>query len=126
MDPIQDANSEKESEKDFKNEETKISSPSGEERNSFIKKYPVFITVIIAVIAIVLVFYWKNYQAQKQKEAIVNMASTQIMQNNIDMLKLLSKPLVWSIRSEMLRGNLEQVNIYTNDMVKEKNFNIYT
>jgi hypothetical protein len=34
----------------------------------------------------------------------------------------MAKPLVWNIRSEMLRGNLEQVNILISDLVKEKNF----
>jgi hypothetical protein len=29
--------------------------------------------------------------------------------------------MVWTIREELLRQNLEQVNLFTNDMVKEKN-----
>ncbi|MEO8413633.1 MAG: hypothetical protein ABI472_08230 [Ginsengibacter sp.] len=103
-------------------DEKSISSTYGEKSKSFIQKYPVIFTIIISLITIVCVYYWKDYQAKKQKEAIEQMATVQLMQNNIDMLKLLSKPLVWSIRSEMLRGNLEQVNIYTNDMVKAKNF----
>ena len=40
------------------------------------------------------------------------------------MLTALSKPLIWSIRAEMLKGNLEQVNIYVKDIVKEKNFQV--
>jgi hypothetical protein len=122
MNPTENTNNEQESRKDFGNKETKIFSPYIEKGNSFIKKHPVIFTIILALIALACVYYWKNYQARKQKEAIENIATVQLMQNNVEMLKLLSKPLVWSIRSEMLRGNLEQVNIYTNDMVKEKNF----
>ena len=91
-------------------------------RDSFIKKNPVVFTIIIGLIAILIVYFWKDYQAGKQVELIKNNATVQLRENNTEMLKLLSKPLIWSIRSEMLRGNLEQVNIYTNDMVKEKNF----
>jgi hypothetical protein len=121
MNSTQDTNDEKNPKKDFENAEAKISSVK-EKGNSFIKKYPVIFTIIVALILIFCVYYWKNHQAKKQKVSIENMATVQLMQNNVEMLKLLSKPLVWSIRSEMLRGNLEQVNIYTNDMVKEKNF----
>ena len=123
MTPIDNTSDEQKSGKYFGNEETKISSSYKEKGNSFIKKHPVVFTIIIALIAIVCVYFWKGYQAKKQKALIENLATEQLMQNNIEMLKLLSKPLIWSIRSEMLRGNLEQVNIYTNDMVKEKNFN---
>ena len=121
MNPAQDTNEEKNFEKDFENTKSKIHLFK-EKGNSFIKKHPVIFTILIALIAIACVYYWKNHQAKKQKEAIENMATVQLMQTNVVMLKLLAKPLVWSIRSEMLRGNLEQVNIYTNDMVKEKNF----
>ena len=69
-----------------------------------------------------IVYFWKDRQAAKQVRRVENSATEQLMKNNTEMLKLVSKPLIWSIRSEMLRGNLEQVNIYTNDMVKEKNF----
>ena len=121
MNPIENMNDDQKSGKDFAHEET--NTPANKEKSSFfIKKHPVIFTIIIALIAIVIVYIWKDNQARKQKEMIENMATVQLMQNNIEMLKLLSKPLIWSIRSEMLRGNLEQVNIYTNDMVKEKNF----
>lgn len=121
MNQIEDTNDEKKLENDFEKEETKISSDK-EKGDSFIKKNPVVFTIIISLIAILIVYFWKDYQAGKQTEIIKNRATVQLMENNTELLKLLAKPLVWSIRSEMLRGNLEQVNIYTNDMVKEKNF----
>ncbi len=87
-----------------------------------IKNNPVIITIIIGLIAITGVYFWKDIQGKKQKAAIEKMASEQLLLNNVEMLKVLVKPLIWSIRSEMLRGNMEQVNIFTTDMVKEKNF----
>ena len=48
--------------------------------------------------------------------------TSEMVEKNHELLTLLCKPLVWSIRSEMLRGNIEQVNIFTTDLVKEKNF----
>lgn len=51
--------------------------------------------------------------------------SDQIIKNRDELsLKLLMKPLVWAIRAEMLRDNMEQVNQYAYNMVKEKNFEL--
>lgn len=118
MSPIKDTIDEN---NNFENIESKTISEK-EKQRSFIKKYPVLFTIFIALIMLAVVYFWKDYQAKKETDRIEKMATVQLMDNNMEMLKLLSKPLIWSIRSEMLRGNLEQVNIYTNDMVKEKNF----
>lgn len=88
----------------------------------FFKRYPSVLIFIIALFIIVGVYFWKDMQIVKQKAAIEEQATAQMEQTFQDMLKLMSKPLIWSVRSEMLRGNLEQVNIFTADLVKEKNF----
>jgi hypothetical protein len=36
--------------------------------------------------------------------------------------KLIAKPCVWAIRKELMQGNLEKLNLYGNDIVKENNF----
>jgi hypothetical protein len=36
-------------------------------------------------------------------------------------LKLLPKPYPWAVQSELLKGNINQVNLYANEMAKEKN-----
>ena len=36
-------------------------------------------------------------------------------------LKFLPKPYTWAVRSELLKGNINQVNLYANEMAKEKN-----
>ena len=37
-------------------------------------------------------------------------------------LILLAKPLAWAIRDKMISGNRQDISVYMNQMVKEKNF----
>lgn len=43
-----------------------------------------------------------------------------VLQTHEEHLKLFSKPFVWAIRTEMMQGNMKQVNLYLNEMVKQK------
>jgi len=88
----------------------------------FVKKQQLLITILVGLIAIICVYIWKDTAARKQKETIVEKASLRLMEKNNEMLVLLCKPLIWVTRSEMLRNNLEEVSIFTADLVKEKNF----
>lgn len=36
--------------------------------------------------------------------------------------KLLAKPYVSAVRKEMMKGNINQINLYALDLIKEKNF----
>ncbi|MBW6480137.1 MAG: hypothetical protein K0B37_11980 [Bacteroidales bacterium] len=109
--------------KDQKNTET--SSGSKDEKRSsfllFIKKNPVLVTVFIGILAVLVVYLWKDIEGNRQKQEIIKTATLQLEEKNQEMLKLLSRPLVWGIRSEMLRGNMEQVNMFTTDMVRQPN-----
>lgn len=91
---------------------------------NFVKNNPVLITGLIGLLSIIVVYFWKDLQNKKQTANIKKMASEQLIQSNNEMLTVLSKPLIWSIRDEMLSGNLEKVNIYVKDIVKEKNFQL--
>lgn len=96
-----------------------------EKKNSFllfIKKNPVLVTILIGILAVLAVYFWKDLEAEKQKKEIIKVATMQIEEKNQEMMMLIARPLVWSIRSEMMRGNLEQVDMFTNDMVRERNF----
>jgi hypothetical protein len=88
----------------------------------FIKKNPVLVTVFIGILAVLVVYFWKDIEGNRQQNEIIKTATIQLEEKNQEMLKLLSRPLVWGIRSEMLRGNLEQVNMFTADMVRQPNF----
>ena len=46
-------------------------------------------------------------------------ASNQLSNTQEDLIKLVAKPLVWNIRAEMLRNNMEQVSILMTDMVRD-------
>ncbi len=87
-----------------------------------IKKHSTITAIIIGLMAIAVVYLWKDIESANQKSTIENTAKTQIIDNQKALLKLVAKPFVWSIRTEMLLGNLEQVNILIIDMVKENNF----
>jgi len=98
----------------------KVKKPSFFSR--FVKKHPVITAVLFGLLAVVLVYFWKEIEGNYQKKQVVTEATTQLQDNNQQMLKLISKPLVWNIRAELLRGNREQVDLLMNNLVKEKNF----
>lgn len=87
------------------------------------------ITIGVALALIASVWIWKSAQignikkdAATDRQNLKEQASRQIVQTHQEHLKLLAKPLVWAVRSEMMQGSLNQVNLFANDMVKEKNF----
>lgn len=104
---------------------TKDRSNAGSESSAllrFVKKYPVFTTIAISVIIMVGGYFYMNFHADRQYKRVEKEAYTRVEQNNHDMLRLFTRPMVWSIRSEMLRGNKEQVDMLISDIVREDNF----
>ena len=89
---------------------------------SLIKNHPTISVLLLGILATIVILVWKNIENDRQKARTITLATQAIEANQIDLVKMIAKPLVWSIRSEILRGNLEQVNILISDMVKEKNF----
>lgn len=107
-----------------KNAENNMGSDD-EKKNSFllfIKKNPVLITVFIGILAVLAVYLWKDMEGERQKKEIIEVATLQLEEKNQEMMMLIARPMVWSIRSEMLRGNLEQVEMFTTDLVRMRNF----
>jgi hypothetical protein len=90
---------------------------------NLIKNHPTISALLLGVLATTIVLIWKNTENSRQKASTIALATKSIEENQLQLVKIVAKPLVWSIRSEMLRGNMEQVNILISDMVKEKNFN---
>lgn len=89
----------------------------------------ILITIVVALILLSGIWIWKAIEinslkktAVKDRQTLTEQANTQIVQSHESHLKLLAKPFVWAIRTEMMQGNINQVNLYMNDMVKEKNF----
>ena len=88
---------------------------------SFVEKHPVLFTVLVALFVVLVVYFWKELEGRQERRAVVKAASLQLMESKQEMLVLFCKPLVWSVRSELLRRNLEQVDVLISDLVKEKN-----
>ncbi len=67
------------------------------------------------------------FTPDEKKETLLRQKAIELLsQSDYKYLKLLAKPYVWAIRTEMMKGNIEAVNLYANDMVKEKSFQTIT
>ena len=92
-------------------------------------KRKIAIIVIVGLVLLTGVWIWKSTeiknvekQAAIEKQEIQEQAARQIRQLHEMHLKILAKSFVWAVRTEMLKNNISQVNLYANDMVKEKDF----
>ncbi len=93
------------------------------------KKY--LITIGVALILLLIIWTWKSIEisqvrktAQKEKQSLTQQATAKIVATHKEHLILLAKPFVWAVRTELMAGNRNQVNLYLNDMVKERNFQL--
>ncbi|WP_374163701.1 hypothetical protein [Arcticibacter sp. MXS-1] len=91
------------------------------------KKY--LITIGVALILLISLWIWKSVEisgirnaSEKEKQNLKEQATSEIAEVHKQHLLLLAKPFVWAVRTELMQGNRNQVNLYLNDMVKEKNF----
>lgn len=107
------------------------SRPENTKNSLFKNNHSRNLMVLAAVFLVLLagIWIWKTVQINKlEKEALrerqllQNQASRLIVTTHEEHLKLLAKPFVWAVRTEMLKNNISQVNLYANDLVKEKNF----
>ncbi len=87
-----------------------------------LKKHSNLFIAIVGVLMMFIIYFGKDFENRKEKQWMVQRATSQLDATNQEMLKLMTKPLVWSIRADMLRRNSEQINLLILDLVKEKNF----
>lgn len=80
-----------------------------------------WIIIIVLLIVGIVIFFYKNHEIKSVKQDLTQQANSLIVDQNTRGLKLMAKPLVWAIRGEMLRNNLDEINIITTDLVKVKN-----
>src|SRR4051812_11552700 len=89
--------------------------------------------ILVAVLVVIALFsalwIWKSVEintvkkeSERREQALKRRADEVLMEADLKYMKLIAKPYVWAIRTEMMRGNIDAVNLYANDMVKEKNF----
>lgn len=83
--------------------------------------------VVVALLAII--WTWKSIQINSLKkeyaereQQLKQQTQAMLISSDKHYLQLMAKPYVWAVRTEMMNGNMSQVHLYANDMVKEKNF----
>ncbi|MEO6730772.1 MAG: hypothetical protein ABIN01_06115 [Ferruginibacter sp.] len=94
-----------------------------------ISQTQLLLAILAFLIVISFVWIWKEIRTnllvkeyQQRENTIIDSARSQYEKGTLQFLQQISKPYVWSARTTMLQGNLQQLDLYGNDMVKEKNF----
>jgi len=96
-------------------------------------EYRIKLSSILIFFGIVIVlaggiWIWKNIEISKlndhSKLEISELKALNrkvVLENNEKLLRLLAKPLVWAIRTELLKKDKTQLNEYINEIIKEEN-----
>jgi len=77
--------------------------------------------VLVLLLMVAGTYVWKNIAVSRTKAHLVQQAEQVISEQNRSYLRLAAVPLVWVVRSEMMRGNYDQVNQYLVQFVREPN-----
>jgi type II secretory pathway pseudopilin PulG len=88
--------------------------------------------MLIAIIAIIVAFavLWmvKDSQLQvlrtqtaKDNQRLERQAQEAVIRAHEQQLRLLAKPFSWAVRIEMMNNSINQINLYANELVKERN-----
>jgi len=75
--------------------------------------------IIVLLIALGALYLWKNNAVNSTREEVKAQAARVIAERNAELLRLVSVPLVWAVRGEMMRGNYDQINQYLINFVRE-------
>jgi hypothetical protein len=110
---------------EVKDEKEQLTKPGYESHNKRSAKKEVLIIVTAGLVLLAGLWIWKSIeiknlkkQAETEKQELKVQAANLVKQTHELHLKLLAKPFVWAVRTEMLKNNISQVNLYTNEMVK--------
>lgn len=108
---------------DKKSDADVISAQQPEQKSgkSFIVTQWRLIIILILVLAVAGMYVWKNMAVKRAEADLTEQATRIITGQNSDFLRLVTVPLVWAVRSEMIRSNYDQINQYLKQFVKEKN-----
>lgn len=103
------------------------SQQDSKKRASVTKK--ILITIGVALVLLIAIWIWKSIEitnirrtAESNDQLLKEQAIKSIVTSKEEQLKLLAKPYVWAVRTELMKGNISQVNLYADDLIKEKNF----
>ena len=88
--------------------------PELEAKKSFIVTQWRLIIIIILALAVAGMYAWKNLAIKRAEVHLTEQATQIITEQNSTFLRLVAVPLVWTVRSEMIRSNYDQINQYLN------------
>jgi hypothetical protein len=111
---------------DAKDSDTKTNASSGqqaeqESKKSFIVTQWRLVIILILILTVAGMYVWKNMAVKRAEVQLKEQATRVITEQNSFFLRLVAVPLVWAVRSEMIRDNYDQINQYLTQFVKEKN-----
>ncbi len=95
--------------------------PEQDANKSFIIAHWRLIGCFLLVLAIAGMYLWKNVAVYRAKAQLTERAGQIITDQNKSLLRLAVVPLVWAVRTEMMGGNYNQINLYLTQFVKEQN-----
>lgn len=93
----------------------KVSSPG------FAQSHWRLLGILLLIIAIAGLFLWKQIAVEQTRKEVTQKAENLIAKQNAALLQLAATPLVWAVRSEMIRGNYDQINQYMISFVRQPN-----
>lgn len=80
-----------------------------------------WIIILILIVVGAGLYFYQSYQLNRVKKDLTAQADSILVNQNNTMLAMSAKPLIWAMRTEMLRNNLDEINVFNTDLVKEKN-----
>lgn len=85
---------------------------------------PMWVKILIGVLLLGNLWFgignmMSNKRYAKEKKQLIAAYELKLSENIEEQLQLVTKTFVWSIRSEMIRDNYDQVGLYFNQLVKE-------
>lgn len=100
-----------------------MENPSAGNRTAFIKKH--FLTILFAVLAVGLFLWgWLTIRSLKsgfdsERTALVDSFESRIDTLHLEGMERTAKVLSWAVRSEVSRNNIEQVNQFFLEFIRE-------
>lgn len=83
-------------------------------------KYWHLFVIVLLMIAVAGTYAWKNMAVAKARTDLTQRAEQLLGEQNKTYLELVAVPLTWAVRGEMIRDNIDQVNQYLAQFIKEK------
>lgn len=92
------------------------------------RKRIMLIAIVVAIAAFVILWIVKDLQLKnlrnetaKDNHRLEQEAQQAVIRAHEQQLRLFAKPFSWAVRIEMMNNSVSQINLYANDLVKERN-----